>query len=100
MEKTNLHYPHPAGVAAGLTAGIVYAVCAAVVTLWPTQALSFFANWFHGIDLVKIAVPIQITASSFVVGLIGVIISFYIVGFIYGWLYNICYIHCKKRKWI
>ena len=99
MEKTKVH-PHPIGVAAGFTAGIVYIICATVVTLWPTQALNFFANWFHGIDLTKIAVPVQLNFRNFIVGLLSVVLSFYIIGLIYGLLYNLCYHHCKKRRWI
>lgn len=99
MEKTKVH-PHPMGVAVGLTAGIVYIICSAVVALWPIQSLRFFANWFHGIDLTKIAAPIQLTFNGFVIGLFSVVLFFYLIGLICALLYNICYAHCKKRDWI
>lgn len=99
MADTKVH-PHPIGVAAGLTAGVVYLICAVVITLWPTQILKFFASWFHGIDLTKLAIPVQLTLGRIILGLISIVLFFYFIGFIYGLLYNLCYIHCKKRKWI
>ncbi len=99
MEKPDVS-PHPRGLAAGLTAGIVYIICAAAVTLWPAQSLRFVALWLHGIDLTKIAAPVQLTVGKFVLGLFGVVLSFYILGVVYGLLYNLCYAHCKRKKWI
>lgn len=99
MAKTMISL-HPRSLAVGLTAGVVYTICITIIALWPTQAMSFFVSWFHGIDLTKIAVPIQLTFSKFIVGLLGVMLSFYIIGLIYGLLYNLCYAHCKKRGWI
>jgi len=99
MGKISMHL-HPIGVAAGLTAGFVYIICAVAVALWPTQLLRFFAAWFHGVDLTKIAVPVQLTFSKFIFGLFGIVLFFYLVGFIYGLFYNLCYVHCKKRGWI
>jgi len=88
------------GMAAGLTAGIVYVLCVVAVVLWPAQSLRFFANWFHGIDLTEMAVPVQLTFNGFMIGLFGVVLFFYLVGFTYGLIYNLCYAHCKKRRWI
>ena len=99
MEKTNAH-PHLIGAAAGLTAGVVYTLCATVIALWPTQTLNFLNNWFHGIDLTKIAVSTQFTFGKFAAGLIGVLVTFYVIGLIYGIFYNMCYSHCEKRGWI
>ena len=99
MEKTNIH-PHSIGVAAGLTAGIIYVICAAAVVLWPTLSLRFFASWFHGIDLTQISVPVQLAFNGFITGLFSVVLFFYFVGLIYGLIYNLCYAHCKKRRWI
>jgi len=96
MEKTKAH-PHIIGVAAGMTAGFVYAICAAAIIIWPTQALNFFNNWFHGIDLTKIARPMQLTFSNFIIGFLGIVLTFYFIGLIYSLIYNICYSHCKKN---
>ncbi len=97
MEKL---YLHPFALAAGLTSGIVYGVCAAAVWLWPRQTVGFFATWFHGVDLMRIAAPLQLTVSNFVLGLIGTVLFAYVVGLLFAWLYNRCYVHCRKRKWI
>ncbi len=98
--NTTLHYVHPTGLAFALTAGLVYALCTAVVALWPTKTLNFFSNWFHGIDLSKISVAPQITIGSFIIGLIEVLIAAYAIGAFYAWAYNKCVAHCKKRNWI
>lgn len=97
MEKI---YLHPFGIAAGLTSGIVYTVCAAAVVLWPQAVLKFFASWFHGIDLMSIAAPGNVTWGSFFLGLIGTVLFAYLVGLLFGWMYNLCFAHCRKRKWI
>ena len=99
MEKISVH-PHPIGVATGLTAGIVYTICAAAVAIWPKFTMSFFTNWLHGIDLTKISAPIQLTFGKFIIGLFSVVLFFYLIGLVYGLIYNACYAHCKKRKWI
>ncbi|HIG93132.1 MAG: hypothetical protein QT02_C0004G0042 [archaeon GW2011_AR9] len=99
MEKDKIH-PHPVGMAAGLTSGIIYVVCTAAVALWQTRTVAFFATWFHGIDLMKIAIPLQLTWGSFLGGLLGIVVVGYLVGLIFGAMYNLCYGHCKKRKWI
>lgn len=98
--NNTLHYVHPTGLAFGLTAGLVYALCAAFVALWPTKTLNFFNNWFHGIDLTKILVTPQITLGSFIIGLLEVIVAAYLVGAFYAWAYNKCVAHCKTRGWI
>ncbi len=97
MEKI---YRHPAGLAAGLTAGLVYVICAAAIALWPTQTMALFSTWFHGIDIASVAAPLQLTLGTFIVGLVSSMLFAYIVVFLFAWLYNLCYGHCKKRKWI
>jgi len=100
MEKQTPHYAHPTGFALGLTAGIVYVICASLVWLWPAQTVRFFASWFHGIDLTRIAVAPQLTFGTFIIGLIGIVLFAYAVGLIYGWIYNKCVVHCKRMGWI
>ncbi len=93
-------YEHPTGLAAALTGGAVYILCSAAVALWPAQSVRFISTWFHGIDISQIAVDPAITIGSFLVGLVEVLIFFYLIGFGYAWIYNQCLSHCKKRKWI
>lgn len=94
------HYVHPTGAALSVASGIIYAACAIYVKLWPMQAISFFNNWFHGIDLTQIAVIPEITAGSFIRGLISIMIFTYLAGALYAWLYQKCEEHCKRKKWI
>lgn len=97
MEK---RYEHPSGLAAAITGTLLYILCSVIVIVWPTQSIQLLATWFHGIDLTKIAIEPQITIGSFLVGLLGVFIAMYILGFVYAWTYNLCTIHCKNKKWI
>lgn len=97
---TTLHHVHPTGLAFGLTAGLVYVLCAALVALWPAQTVNFFSNWFHGIDLTKIYVVPQITFGNFITGFIGAVIAAYLVGAFYAVVYNKCVAHCKQRGWM
>ena len=98
MEKT--HYAHPTGLALGLTSGILYTLCAAAVKLWPAQTVSFFSGWLHGIDLMRIFDPTLLTFSVFFKGLVSVLVVAYLSGALYGWLYNTCVSHCKRKGWI
>ncbi len=100
MSKTTLHYTHPTGIALGITAGMVYSICALFVFLWPTQTVRFFSDWFHGIDIGSLFIAPQLTFGTFFNGLIKVIIFFYITGVIYGFVYNKCVAHCKRKGWI
>ena len=100
MKKINLSYAHPAGLAAALTAGIIYIICFIFITLWPKPALSFFANWFHAIDFMKIAVLSRFNFISFITGLISIMLASYFVGFIFVLIYDKCVLHCKKKNWI
>ena len=94
------HYVHPTGAALSVTTGIIYAACAFAVKMWPMQAIKFFSDWFHGIDLTRIAVIPQITIGSFIRGLVEMMIFAYIAGALYAWLYQKCEEHCKRKKWI
>ena len=91
-------YEHPAGLAAALLSGIVYIVCFLAVSLWPSISLWFFANWFHGIDMMKIAVMPKFNFGSFIIGLISIMAFFYLIGFTFVFIYNKCVMHCKKKN--
>lgn len=94
------HEVHPTGLALGITAGIIYTICAAFVAFLPVQAIRFFSYWFHGIDLVRIATVPNITPGSFVLGLGGVVVFSYTVGVVYSLVYNACVAHCRRKGWI
>ena len=100
MEKTTPHYAHPTGFALGLTSGILYSVCAAAIKLWPVQTMQFFNDWMHGIDLSRLFVPKALTLGVFIRGLVEIVLTFYVAGALYGWLYNKCVAHCQRKGWI
>ncbi|MBS3176594.1 hypothetical protein J4457_05150 [Candidatus Woesearchaeota archaeon] len=100
MEKTTSHYPHPTGFAFGLTAGVAYIICAIFFVFWPSQALRFFNDWFHGLDLSALVVVKSVTLWTFVKGLVEIVLFFYIMGFIFALIYNKCVDHCKKKRWL
>lgn len=90
----------PTLVATTVTVGLIYTVCTLLFVLLPTKALSFFRNWFHGIDLAKITKEVTINLSSFFIGLVEIVIFTAIFTLIFVWIYNSCVDHCKKRGWI
>lgn len=94
------HYVHPTGFAFGLTAGAVYTICAFFVAVAPGAVVKFVNTWFHSIDLGQLMVAKQITAGTFFAGLASVLVSAYVVGALYAWIYNLCVWHCRKMKWI
>lgn len=98
--KSSHPFTHPAAFAAAITAGIVYVLCALAVGLWPGPTLRLMQDWFHGIDLSRIATMPDITAGSFLRGLLSIVIFTYLVIVLYVWLYGKCVVHCQKKGWI
>ena len=96
MEKI---HSWPAVMAMSLTRGITYVVCALLVAISPSNAVSFFNVLFHGIDLSKIMGK-AITISSFFIGLIEAILITALLTLIFVTFYNLCLEHCIKRGWI
>ena len=65
---------------------ILYLICAIFLLVAPGITLSIFNNWFHGIDLMKIAkIP---TISEIIVGLITSIIFTVIFSAIFVAIWN------------
>lgn len=93
-------YEHPAGLALGIASGIVYAICALLVALWPVPTIRLFSSWFHSIDLTKIIAGKGITFGSFLLGLIEIVIAAYLFGVLSAWLYNKCFAHCRRKGWL
>ncbi len=74
--------------AVAVTTAITYVACAGFVVLLPDFSLTIMKSWFHGIDLSQIA-SLTVTPESFIVGLITLTISAWVVGFVFAKLYNI-----------
>ncbi len=75
-------------LAAALTMGAVYVVCAIFVALWPEFAIQLFGWLVHLVSVEKFAGDVQITAFGFIVGLLQILIYTYLGALIFGWLHN------------
>ena len=93
-------HPWPPVAATTITISIIYVVCTLLFVLFPNNALSFFREWFHGIDLAKISKESVITFSSFLIGLVEIVIFTAVFTLIFVLIYNSCVNHCKKKGWI
>lgn len=70
-----------------LVAGIVYLACAILVAIAPTWTVNIFGALFHGIDISQIArAPVPLTST--ILGLIEIIVIGYLVGWLFGAVYN------------
>ena len=68
-------------------AAILYVVCRLFYLVWPKQTLDFFNTWFHGVDFSVIAKN-NLTVSSFILGLVGIVIVSWLVGALFAIIYN------------
>lgn len=76
-------------IAAGGAMGIIYAVCAAFVSLWPDFSLKLFGWLVHLVNVDKFATGITgITFGGFIIGLLQAVIYTYLGALIFGWLHN------------
>lgn len=75
-------------LAAALTMGAVYVVCAAFVALWPEFSLRLFGWLVHLVNVDKFAGDVGVTAAGFVIGLAQILIYTYIGAWLFAWLHN------------
>ena len=78
--------PKAAGYALASVAGIVSLVCLLLVVIARDFAINLIGAIIHGIDLSQIAAD-NITIGSAVLGFVEVIVT----GFILGWLFAVIY---------
>ena len=70
-----------------VVAGIVYLACAILVAIAPTWTVNVFGALFHGIDISQIArTPVPLTSA--ILGLVEVVILGYLIGWLFGAVYN------------
>ncbi len=93
--KSFLQTIHPTGLALALTSGIIYLVCTIVFVLWPVQSLLLLNLWFHGVGW-PVTTSITVTWSDAILGLVLTVISAYLIGLLFTWLYQKCKAHCEK----
>jgi hypothetical protein len=77
--------PRAFGLAAGLTAAALSAVCALFVAFAPDTAMAFFSDVVHA-DLTSL--PRKVTVDNFVTGVLFWGIGTGLVFAFAGWLYN------------
>lgn len=79
--------PKIAAKSLAITSGIVYLICALLVTIAPRITLNIFSYMFHGIDLTKIAMMPTLGLET-ILGLIEIIIVTYFIGWLFAKIYN------------
>ena len=67
--------------------GIIYVVCATLITIAPEATMGFFGSMFHGINIQLIAQK-TVSLGSTVVGFIEIVIGSLVTGWLFAWIYN------------
>lgn len=70
------------------TVGVIYVVCAVLVTLLPGVSMAVAQSWFHGIDITRIS-SWNVTVGSFIMGLVTSIAFSWAVGYLFAYTYNL-----------
>ena len=81
------HNPLTTANAVGVTTAIVYVVCRVLVGLFPEISMNVARSWFHGIDISKISAW-NLSAESFILGIISATVFAWLVGYLFAVLYN------------
>ena len=69
------------------TVGVIYVVCRILVGLFPDLSFTIAQSWFHGIELTKMN-SWNLSVGSFLLGLISSVITAWLVGYLFAFLYN------------
>lgn len=81
------HNPMVTANAAAATTAVVYVVCRFLVGLFPELSMNIAKSWFHRIDISKISAW-NLSAESFVLGIVSATVSAWLVGYLFARLYN------------
>ena len=73
------------GNAFALATGIYYVGCYILALIAPQLFLNVTASWFHMFDLGRIGQATATNPVSFMLGLVSLVISAWLFGFILGW---------------
>jgi hypothetical protein len=80
--------PKHIGMSLSATMSIVYATCTLLVAIVPQSALVvFYKNMYHGIDVTTI-IGNAPTIGGFLIGLLSVAISSWLIGALFAAIYN------------
>lgn len=75
-------------LAASITMGAVYAVCAVVTMLWPDGAVKLLGWMFHLIRVENLAGNVEVTLQGAFMGLFQTVVYTFAAFYVFGWLYN------------
>jgi hypothetical protein len=81
------HDPLATANAAAATTAIVYIICRLAVGIAPKLTMNIAKSWFHGIDISKISAW-NMSAESFVLGIITATFGAWFVGYVFAHLFN------------
>ena len=70
-----------------VTVAVIYVFCALSIVLFPDLAITVAQSWFHGLDISKISSQ-NVTASSFVLGLITATGGAWLVGYLFTFVHK------------
>ena len=74
-------------LAATITMGIAYVICAAFTALNPELAMKFL-GWIIHLTNVDKFTAIEVTFGSFIASLIPILVYTYFGTYVFAWLYN------------
>lgn len=75
-------------LAATITMGITYVICAVFTALFPEVALKFLGWMLHLVNVEKFAGGVKITFGSFLLGLLPILFYTYFASYLFALLYN------------
>lgn len=81
------HNPLTTANAVGATTALVFLVCRVLVGIFPDLSFTVAQSWFHGIELTKLG-SWNLTAESFVLGLVSATVGAWLVGYLFASIYN------------
>lgn len=74
-------------LAAAVTAGVLYVICAVFVFLFPDLALKLLGWMVHLMNIDQF-VGVQVTVGGFITGLLPILFYSFVGAYLFVWLYN------------
>jgi len=79
--------PFGAGIALGVTLGVLSALCAAAFAIAPDATVNFFGAFIHGVDLKSVKAATPLSVGRVLYGIISLsVVGF--IAFVYASVYN------------
>lgn len=81
------HEPNVTANALALTTAVVYVICRILVSVFPDSMIQIAQSWFHTIGLNTLS-GWNLSAGSFILGLVSSSLSAWLIGYIFASFYN------------